>query len=427
MNAIEKYLQCYAEPESADLEAFPAGFSRTLVIPAYRESADILQRLSALCRQQPGTLVILVLNRPDSDHSATLWREAFDTALALLPVRWCGLHSPLKLHQQPAGEALLIVDRCSVPIPAASGVGLARKIGNDIASQLIHLGKVQSPWIANTDADARLPAGYFSAQDKADNRAAALIYPFRHIFVDDCPKLPTLLYEYSLHYYVAGLSWAGSNYAYHTIGSTLTVNYRHYCQVRGFPKRPAAEDFYLLNKLRKTGAITSLQTPVIELEARHSSRVPFGTGPAVSAIALLNDALQWPLYHPDSFVYLRCFLQLLELLAARQVTLAQACEQLQMAPLSAPLLCQLAEALNLDRAVSHCYRVGDSADKRRRSLQEWFDGFRTLKFVHLLRDRSLGSVNFRQLNSEHKAHPVTVSSAIMSAAVLTITTLSACP
>jgi len=424
MNAIEKYLQRQAEPESADLTNFPGGFSRALVIPAYRESTNILCRLSELCQQHQGTLVILVLNRPDNDTSAPLWREAFTTLLAPLPILWSAASSPLSLYPLPRQGSLLLVDRCRTPIPAAAGVGMARKIGNDILCQLIHQGKVQSPWMANTDADARLPADYFGALDLADSGDAARLYPFRHIFVDNCPKLPTLLYEYSLHYYVAGLSWAGSAYAYHTIGSTLAVNYRHYCQVRGFPKRPAAEDFYLLNKLRKTGPIRSLTAPLIELEARHSSRVPFGTGPAVNAIAGLDDSLQWPLYHPDSFAYLRSFLQLLQLLAAQPISVAQACEQLQPAPLSAVLLCQLAEVLKLDRALSHCYRVGDSADKRLRQLQDWFDGFKTLKFVHLLRDKSLGTVNFHQLNTDYKTHGVIASSAALKFGALAIAKLN---
>jgi hypothetical protein len=235
------------------------------------------------------------------------------------------------------------------------------------------------------------------------------------------------LYEYSLHYYVAGLRWADSNYAYHTIGSTLAINYRHYCQVRGFPQRPAAEDFYLLNKLRKTGTIRSLEAPVIELEARHSSRVPFGTGPAVSAIAELDDALAWPLYHPDSFVYLRSFLQLLQLLASRPATLEQACAQLQPAPLSAPLLLQLAQQLQLQRALSHCYRVGDTSDKRLRALQEWVDGFKTLKLVPLLRDSALGTVNFRQLNTHHSSHPVLAASVPLSVAAASIIELNNSP
>ena len=52
--------------------------------------------------------------------------------------------------------------------------------------------------------------------------------------------------------------------------------------MRGFPKRNAGEDFYLLNKLAKVGSVHRLAAPAIEIEARVSHRVPFGTGPAIA-------------------------------------------------------------------------------------------------------------------------------------------------
>ena len=67
------------------------------------------------------------------------------------------------------------------------------------------------------------------------------------------------LYEYSLRYYVAGLTYAQSPYAFHTIGSTMAVNAEHYASVRGFPRREAGEDFYLLNKLAKVGSVHTLE------------------------------------------------------------------------------------------------------------------------------------------------------------------------
>ena len=47
------------------------------------------------------------------------------------------------------------------------------------------------------------------------------------------------------------MKYARSPYAFHTIGSTMAVSANHYAKVRGFPKREAGEDFYLLNKLAK--------------------------------------------------------------------------------------------------------------------------------------------------------------------------------
>ena len=78
-----------------------------------------------------------------------------------------------------------------------------------------------------------------------------------------------------------------------------------YAAVRGFPKRSAAEDFYLLNKIRKVGLVHSLNAQPIQLTMRASKRVPFGTGPAVEKIMTMNDIWQMPTYDPAVFTELR--------------------------------------------------------------------------------------------------------------------------
>ena len=55
-----------------------------------------------------------------------------------------------------------------------------------------------------------------------------------------------------------GLGFAGSPYAYHSVGSTLAVRAEAYAIVRGVPKRAAGEDFYLLDKLAKVTPIRVL-------------------------------------------------------------------------------------------------------------------------------------------------------------------------
>lgn len=255
MNAVEKYLARYAEPETLLLDGFPGGFSHGLVIPAYREDSEFINRLADFSRANAGTLVILIVNRPDllsaenalqEESISAQWAEEIFTELNQYEITWSANNSQLSLYSIASGSGVLTVDRCLIgsAIPGDQGVGLARKIGNDVLCSLIHSKNVKSPWMANTDADVRLPLNYFSAQTLERSSCSAILYPFKHIFVDEIPKLPTLLYEYSLNYYMAGLSWAGSPYAYHTVGSTLAVNFQHYCQVRGFPKRPAAEDFW---------------------------------------------------------------------------------------------------------------------------------------------------------------------------------------
>ena len=109
------------------------------------------------------------------------------------------------------------------------------------------------------------------------------------------------------------MKYARSPYAFHTIGSTMAVNAFHYAKVRGFPRRQAGEDFYLLNKLAKVGAIRQLSEETecesIDIAARLSDRVPFGTGAATGKIMELEDpAREYLFYHPAVFGLLRGWL-----------------------------------------------------------------------------------------------------------------------
>ncbi|ARN74960.1 hypothetical protein [Oceanicoccus sagamiensis] len=398
MKALTQYLSTYAEPETQQLSSFPTQYSQAVVIPFYREPPVSLQRFCNLAADQGRCLLVVVINRPQSD-SDTQWAQQLLTGP---PVRqgktlWQSTDSLLRLIELENQSGLLLVDRClhGLAIDDEYGVGLARKIGADIVCQLMADTKVSSPWIANTDADAILPQTYFSSLQQQSSTAAALVFPYQHIFIDDTPKLPTILYEFSLHYYVAGLQWAGSPYAYQTLGSTIAIHYQHYAMVRGFPKRAGAEDFYLLSKLAKTGAIVSLKQPSIDLQARESTRVPFGTGPAVINLAASEQPLTMPLYHPDSFSYLRYFLELLEQLAQQPVDIQQAVEQL--APpesLDSDLLLRISDQLSISKALEHCYKQGKTPAIRLQHLQHWFDGFKTLKFIHLLRDQGLEEVSY---------------------------------
>ena len=404
MKALKQYLTTYAEPEVEQLEGFPAEFSQGIVIPFYQEQPAALQRFCDFAAFHKACLLIAVINRPESDHDIQWAKTLLKTAaIKQGQALWQSANKNLTLIELDNHSALLLVDRCldGIPIADHQGVGHARKIGADILCQLIAQDKVQSPWIANTDADAILPHNYIKtlAEHTAPvaTKTAALVFPYQHIFIDNTPKLPTLLYEFALHYYVAGLQWAGSPYAYQTLGSTIAVNYYHYTMVRGFPKRSAAEDFYLLSKLAKTGAIVSLQQPLIELQARESTRVPFGTGPAVIKLADQDDLLSMPLYHPDSFAYLRFFLQLLQQLSIQRCDIATACERIaQPISIDISLLLSIIDQLQLHQALQHCYQQGKTPAIRLQQLQHWFDGFKTLKFIHLLRDQQLGTVSYQR-------------------------------
>ena len=144
-----------------------------------------------------------------------------------------------------------------------------------------------------------------------------------------------------------------------------------YAQSRGFPKRAAAEDFYLLNKLAKLYPVFWQKEITIPIQARLSGRNPFGTGPAVRTIVDTHKTADTYLYYaPEVFAELKHLLDTVdEQLTSSQTlvlskTLRQQCEQLKLPSFEAHLKKQ-----NL---------IGKPAIK---AWHDWFDAFKTLKFV----------------------------------------------
>ncbi len=276
------------------------------------------------------------------------------------------LRTTAPYNAKPHGIDYLIVDRCTADreIPYRQGVGLARKIGADIACALIARGKVRSPWIFTTDADAQLPGTYFSQRHAA---GAAIVMPFCHRSSDNTLRIAARRYDWHLAYYVSGLHWAGSPYAYFTLGSTIAVDSLCYAQVRGVAKRNAGEDFHLLAKLAKVGPIHSVATPVIELLARPSARVPFGTGPRLAALSVGDPMLSYPW---------RIFELLKHVVVAIDHAEGKPWPDL---PRANKILSALG-FFDFFHPARQQHRAGGALTL---ALHQWFDALKTLRFVHL--------------------------------------------
>ncbi len=409
--AQKQYLERYAEPEAGKLGALRRRFGHVLTLPAYGERHELHKALASIPAGPLGDiLIVLVVNgRADSPRSM---RDANLTMLEELRAaggRGVPIAQNAAVHEHPRG-ALLLVDRATPgrELPPRHGVGLARKIAADIALALWSERRVASPWIHCTDADVTLPADYFEATARDTSAAlndsnapeaseAALVYPFRHV---DATR-EALEYEVSLRYYVAGLRFAGSLYAFHTIGSTLAVHATAYARVRGFPKRLAAEDFYLLNKLAKVGTIRSLDSEPIRLSARTSKRTPFGTGRALErARGTERNLAALRVYHPDVFCYLGAWLQTLRALAEAGDA-ADPADLLARQTGSWP--CADAERLRAHLDETGAWAAARIGVKRCRTpatrakhLHGGFDAFRTLKLIHALRAGGLASIPLRE-------------------------------
>lgn len=397
MEVMEKYLKKYAEPIANNLIDLPLVFENVVVIPAFDEMPDFLEQQGFAQMddgQKVNNLMVVVVNAPDagvSSEKLERTQQLLEYIRGEMNIIWRN-ESGLVLAQNPRfGYHLLAVDCVSVGkrLPVKMGVGLARKIGADIAVNLIFHDKVCSHIVHSTDADVQIPRGYFASTINYGGACSGYTFPFRH-HAEKGFELAMQLYEFSLHYYVAGLEYAGSKYAFHTVGSCLAFSAEAYAKVRGFPKRAAGEDFYLLNKLAKVDDIEALKEPVIEVAGRGSDRVPFGTGPALTKISNLKSPEDTYLfYSPQVFRCLKIFLKSLPDYwgLAKEVIYSE-----HYVEISAAL-----ESIGFYHVLDKILNQAKSREQFIRASSDWFDAFKTLKFIHYLRNNYFPSVAIAEL------------------------------
>lgn len=368
---ITQYLEQYAEPQAKWVSCFPANrhYQHIAIMPAYQEKPLAWQRFVTKFDKQH--LLILVINQPLSEQDASpqvlLLQHLLQTGYTL----WKNNH--VLLVEPYVNQAHVLIIKTFAPgLPDKQGVGLARKIGADVATCLIKHGIVRSHWIASLDADTQLPYNYFEIQAKLPPNAVGAVYGIQHI-QSSCSMAyqATKIYEQSLRYYVQGLTFAGSPYNYMTIGSALLFRCDSYCHLRGFPKRAAGEDFYFLNKLIKIGKVCHLDECIIRVDARFSKRVPFGTGVAASQIHALSAEQAVKTYDYRIFYALRDVLTWLK----KPTESGYLIDGLSL--INQDALC----ALNIQSLQN---QPNQTMKQWQHQAFVWFDAFRTMKFVNYL-------------------------------------------
>lgn len=385
MDSVKKYLTTYADKrlwpaQDAELES-----DYVLVIPSYNEDENFLLHLSHLKNLNQSVLVIVVVNAPINASEDAIKNN--QNLMAQFSKLGQAQHIAADLVLYRDGKFKLL-SAGPYGLPAHMGVGLARKIGADCALALIAEKRINSDIIFCTDADACLPFDYFARLAERRNFSAA-VYPFSHEEAQDSRQEEAIrLYEARMHRYVAGLTHAESPYAFHTIGSTIALKAQHYAEVRGFPLLSAGEDFYILNKLRKLAPVISLSGEPILLSSRVSDRVLFGTGPALAKILKNTDPKDAPIFYDE-----HVFSALKELLFSAQ-------QQLNNGQTILSFSGQIGQAFSvidsdkLERTLSSRRTIDD----RLRSFHDYFDAFKTLKFLHFLRDNYFPMRSFHALS-----------------------------
>ncbi len=374
MKHINKYIERYTEGHVKLLSGFGKQYDCSLIIPCFNEDKTAIESIINNT-QFNGHLLILVINQPAINHYqlTTNTKKLLTWVGQQFIVQW--KNDGLALYENPQGMDILLVDTYSKDkcIDPKYGVGLARKIGNDIALKLIHSNNITSPWLFNSDADVALPDTYFAISRHFLSSAACYLYPYQHTQTGNKElDLAMSQYQNYLNHYVEGLKAVGSYYAWHSLGSILCINANHYAMVRGFPKRSAGEDFHILNKLTKVGKIQQLAKPVIEIETRLSDRVPFGTGPA------LNDILNnQPKRHfkAENFQLLQQWLE-----CWGELWNTKALPELDSR------IVEFINDNNIQALIGHSFKQSQSEKAFIRHMHVGFDALKTLQFLKYMND-----------------------------------------
>lgn len=368
-----------------------SGFSGVVVIPSLAESGSLQATLESLACNPPEILgqflVLVVVNhRADADQ-----QDKADN------VKTLGM-LPLLAGRLPMNLAWVDAASTGLELPVRDGgVGMARKIGFDLA--LPHLAwDAEGPVLVSLDADTLVGPDYLPAifgHFKSSTAGGAVI-PFCHREAMT-PEGQEIIdrYELFLRCYVLGLSYAGSPYAFHTVGSAMACTGAAYLRAGGMNNRRAGEDFYFLQHLSKTAGIGQVKGTVVYPSPRSSHRVPFGTGRTVSR-GLAGDEGAISFYHPE------CFRLLGEWLSLVAESFGSSAEMIQQAATHiSPILSRYLGGECFLASWERISRVKKTNEAFLAGFHEWFDGLRTMKLIH-----ELSAESFPRCGSEEAVAPL---------------------
>ncbi|HZV83118.1 MAG TPA: hypothetical protein VFF53_13220 [Geobacteraceae bacterium] len=347
-----------------------------IIIPSLAESSSLPVLLESLCADHTlpssGLAVVFVVNNRDDAPAS----EKDDNQRTLSQLRH--LRSALPF---PVG----IVDAASpgLCLPLKDGgVGLARKLGHDLLLPRLDFNGTD-PLLISLDADTLVEPGYAGSLVDHFRTAAAggAVIPFAHQSAEtDREESAIVRYELFLRCYVAGLEFAGSPYAFHTVGSAMACRASAYLKCGGMNRRRAGEDFYFLQSLAKTSGVQQVGRALVRPSPRRSGRVPFGTGRAMGAL-LDNEPGAVLFYRPECYQLLQGWIALASEGCLRPIP-DLAGEGRALSPHLYEFLCEQQFPAAWD-----CFlRQHKDGGRRLRAVYDWFDAFRTMKFFHFLAD-----------------------------------------
>jgi hypothetical protein len=393
---VKTYLKKYAskkwsiEPESGEL------YKNIIVIPSIAEHENLKKCVLSLADNDKkyfnSTLVIIVVNNTpgaleDIKDNNRQTIEFLTNIIngnkndkAALKIRSSGLNIAFI---NAAGTGLELSEK-------EGGVGLARKTGMDLSLTKFNYSIPGKNIIVCLDADCTVSKNYITEITGYFNKyfVSAASINFEHPVNGEGKETEAVIcYEIFLRYYVAGLLYASSPYAFQTIGSAMVCDAESYIKNEGMNKKKAAEDFYFLEKLSKNYKIDFIKDAYVYPSGRSSLRVPFGTGQRITRF-LSGSKNEYVLNDPRSFGILKEWLDIF-----MNVENKDPFEYLEQAALIHDELKNFLSDRNFIDDMKNIIANSAGNEQFTRQKMRWFDGFKTLKLIHHLRDTAFPEIN----------------------------------
>ena len=390
MTPIPRYIERHAVdmPPWVELDEPRDELRICVVIPAYDELGNVEEVIEALDVDElsPAAVEVLVCvnNAEDSPPEA---KEANRRTIEVLRA----LDTPFALH---------VIDRATEgrAYPAEdAGVGRARRLLMDTATRRLHrVGRGAEGLMACLDGDSPPDSGYLDAvwceMSQAPPSALAGVCRHRHPLPDDPVHAEAIIaYENWMRYFESALHLTGTPYAFQSIGSCMVLTARGYAQADGVPPREALSDFYLLQKIVKTGgagSVIQLREPMVRPSARPSTRVPRGTGPSVRASMHHGD---------DRFVWVeppRAFFELRSLFAAVEPGFR---DPQVLRDAASPFLFEVVDRWNGWKTIDKLREHAPDEARFERQFHTWFDSLKVVKFANRSQEKFGGVFVFQAL------------------------------
>lgn len=348
-----------------------------VIIPCYDEEPEYTLASLSKCKVDTDRLeVLLIFNHASNVDEAV--RLKHEQQLV-----------QFQSHKLDNGIEISAIAAFDLP-PKHAGVGLARKIGMDIALQQFALIG-HDGLIVNLDADCCVSNNYFEQLlriEKENINGLSIAFDHDVLNIEDQDLKERIVdYENWLRYYVNALRFTAYPHAFHTIGSSMATRASAYAKIGGMNRRKAGEDFYFLHKLIPQQKFYDLTSCIVFPSARNSDRVPFGTGRAMMEMEAGTKEFK-SVYHPQIFIDIRLWLNQPELI-------------FEMTFKEWPDFISLGfEELGWFTEIQALKKRSTSLKTFQRNFFFWMDGFKMLKLVHYGRDQHYGLMDVQKASSK---------------------------